>query len=400
MIKFKHKIYTLVIIISLIISILLPVNVLGGSNLFIGVPNEDVSNTPYKIGQLQDTAYTYTGADIVVYDYGVTMDDQVTAVVIGTGLKQSHWLELESCFEMDLHILGVLTKYNEAPLFISQDDYYLLDFTYPQLHTMEVISVIGTIARGINVIVVDLKMSENEPIGFSYGETAIWQWLVTNHAQYDIDIVVWSMVNWIDFITPTIKNLWSDLIANDVMLITGAGNHDSYENYDSSIGKKMRYQSSYSEWYSIGSIDHEDRDGIYASVRGERTRSSRTGWGSSWYYANTSHNQVVNWLSPGNGIPIYTRLYTSQGYVYKWVYGGGTSYSTPYFAAIVALIIRGYQEGISENIDPSLQQVIEILLYSSSRRTFDQKMGYGYVDAYVAYGRAFYIGRRYVGEVL
>ncbi|NPD88906.1 MAG: hypothetical protein HGN29_09275 [Asgard group archaeon] len=72
-----------------------------------------------------------------------------------------------------------------------------------------------------------------------------------------------------------------------------------------------------------------------------------------------------------------------------WKYDCGTSYSTPYLAAIIALIITGYHNGIGSSTDPSVQKVIEILLYASSRSTFFQLTGYGYVDAYIAYGKAY-----------
>ena len=87
--------------------------------------------------------------------------------------------------------------------------------------------------------------------------------------------------------------------------------------------------------------------------------------------------------------------YDSQHHCWRgnWIYGCGTSYSTPYLAATVALIITGYHAGLGSYTDPSLQKIIEILLYASSRSTFDQQMGYGYVDAYLAYGKAYTEGR-------
>ncbi|MCG3254812.1 MAG: hypothetical protein H7646_01955 [Candidatus Heimdallarchaeota archaeon] len=48
---------------------------------------------------------------------------------------------------------------------------------------------------------------------------------------------------------------------------------------------------------------------------------------------------------------------------------------------------------IGSSTDPSVQKVIDILQHASSRSTFDQKMGYGYVDAYLAYGKAYTEGR-------
>ena len=71
---------------------------------------------------------------------------------------------------------------------------------------------------------------------------------------------------------------------------------------------------------------------------------------------------------------------------------GNKFLSTPYLVAIIALIITGYHNGIGSSADPSVQKVIDILQQSSSRSTFNQKMGYGYVDAYLAYGRAYTAG--------
>lgn len=80
-------------------------------------------------------------------------------------------------------------------------------------------------------------------------------------------------------------------------------------------------------------------------------------------------------------------------YYFEWYYAWGTSLSTPYLAAIIALIITRYHDGIGSSTDPSVQKVIDILLYASSRNTFHQKWGYGYVDAYLACGKAYTEGR-------
>ena len=66
------------------------------------------------------------------------------------------------------------------------------------------------------------------------------------------------------------------------------------------------------------------------------------------------------------------------------MYGEGTSFSTPYLAAVIALIITGFHNGIGNSTDPSLDTVIDILQYSSSRSTFQKKLGYGYIDTYMA----------------
>ena len=75
------------------------------------------------------------------------------------------------------------------------------------------------------------------------------------------------------------------------------------------------------------------------------------------------------------------------------MYLRGTSGSTPYLAGIIALIITGYHNGIGSSTDPTVQKVVDILQYASSRSSFDQQMGYGYVDVYIAYGKAYMEGR-------
>ncbi|MCE7739802.1 MAG: S8 family serine peptidase [Candidatus Heimdallarchaeota archaeon] len=104
----------------------------------------------------------------------------------------------------------------------------------------------------------------------------------------------------------------------------------------------------------------------------------------------------IYWLAPGNGVPVLTQPYRDiilGVYRGTWVYMAGTSISTPYLAGIIALIITGYHNGLGSYTDPTVQKVIDILQYASSRSTFDQEMGYGYVDAYLAYGRAYTEGR-------
>ncbi|TFG10485.1 hypothetical protein EU534_00935, partial [Candidatus Heimdallarchaeota archaeon] len=65
------------------------------SYLILGRIYTVVPNPSVKVGQLQDTAYTYTGVDIVVNDCGVDVDTGVTVVVIDQGLNISEWKALE-----------------------------------------------------------------------------------------------------------------------------------------------------------------------------------------------------------------------------------------------------------------------------------------------------------------
>ncbi|TFG08487.1 hypothetical protein EU534_02780, partial [Candidatus Heimdallarchaeota archaeon] len=190
---------------------------------------------------------------------------------------------------------------------------------------------------------------------------------------------------------PQIADKWDSLISKGVIMINSAGNGYNiigrYLNFDGTYYKK--YPSYYSQWYSIGSIDHETRS--YGSPAS--TKNSRSVF-SSWYENYETGNHIVNWLDPGNGIPaLKWGIDIWLNPIAIWKYHCGTSYSTPYLAGIIALVITRYHAGIGSPTDPSVQKVIEILQYASSRSTFDQKMGYGYVDAYLACGKAYTEGR-------
>ena len=167
-------------------------------------------------------------------------------------------------------------------------------------------------------------------------------------------------------------------------MLASAGSQGNYKNLY--LYYYSMYPQYYSEWYSVGSIDHETRTtGSPSSSKDDLSDFS------SWYENTETGNHIVNWLDPGNGIPIIK--INPSTYHFEWYYAFGTSLSTPYLAAIIALIITRYHDGIESSTDPSVQKVIDILLYASSRSTFHQKWGYGYVDAYIACGKAYMEGR-------
>ncbi len=231
-----------------------------------------------------------------------------------------------------------------------------------------------------------------DPYEFYEGDLDLWTWLDDNQATYDIDIITWSQdfVDDILYSTPNIATKWDSLINKGVIMICASGNGyfnvGNYRNFDGSDYRL--YPSYYSQWYSIGSIDHETRP-VGAPVSTKNGKSIF----SSWYESYETGNHIVNWLDPGNGIPALTWGFDGYGQpISIWRYHCGTSYSTPYLAGIIALIITGYHNGIGSSTDPTVQKVIDILQYASSRSTFDQ-MGYGYVDLYLACGKAYTEGR-------
>lgn len=359
-----------------------------------GKQNYPVLNPGVNVGNLQDSSYTYTGADIVVYELGIHPDKYVTVVVIDDGLFSRDWIELEQNPEANVDVIGFLTKTETGVIeFIDDPNNPYLEGQVWHSHGFATTSVVGTIARGVKVIFVDMQMGGflgSDPYGFYEGDIELWQWLDDNQATYDIDIITWSQTSVTDIVyyTPQIANKWNSLINKEVIMINSAGNgHNdvgTYRNFDGS--DYSMYPSYYTQWYSIGSIDH---DTIYGqSVKHQRSEFS------SWYESSETGNHILNWLEPGNGIPALFWGFDGFGQrIGVWKYHCGTSYSTPYLAGVIALIITGYHNGIGSFIDPTVQKIVDILQYASSRSTFDQKMGYGYIDVYMAYGRAFTEGR-------
>ncbi|TFG08485.1 hypothetical protein EU534_02770 [Candidatus Heimdallarchaeota archaeon] len=359
-----------------------------------GTVGDDVMNPSSKVGNLQDAAYTYTGVDCVVYDYGVTIEGHVTIVVIDEGLHWKEWKALEQNPEANVDIVGFLTENSsdEIDWITDPDDLksYTLQTCYG--HGFAVISALAAIARDVEVIFVDLQYAESQfkadTYGFELSDESLWDWLDDNQSTFNMDIISSSIAANTAYANNSILDNWENLADNGVIMICAAGNEDSYMNYVTSKSEYYCYPQNYTEWNVVGSIDHETRTG-------ESTKDQRSSF-SSWFESYTAGNHIVNWLSPGNGIPVLEDPYndtTLAVYRGTWRYAAGTSFSTPYLAGIIALIITGYHNGIGDYTDPTVQKVIDILQYASSRSTFNQKMGYGYVDAYLAYGKAYTEGR-------
>ncbi len=381
-----RKVYSIFLI---ILTGLAPVQTIHVSSIGVlldGRVGSEVPNPSVNVGQLQDSAYTYTGADIVVYDYGITIDDYVTVVIIDDGLTEEEWEELEQNSEATVDIIGFLTEESTGLVkYITDSNDPYLDTQRFHGHGFKVISVLATIAREVKVIFVDIQVvpfsGTPDPYGFEFGEDKIWEWINFNQATYDIDIISWSWSKPNDFKSSTTQAYFDSLKNKGVIMISSAGNAGNYLNTISDTPNK--YPQYYTDWYTVGSIDHETRSDGSGSTKGQRS------YFSSWFESYTSGNHIVNWLAPGHGIPSLT-YYDEE---YRWMYLRGTSGSTPYLAGIIALIITGYHNGIGSSTDPTVQKVVDILQYASSRSTFDQKMGYGYVDVYLAYGKAYMEGR-------
>ena len=154
-----RKVYSIFLI---ILTGLAPVQTIHVSSIGVlldGRVGSEVPNPSVNVGQLQDSAYTYTGADIVVYDYGITIDDYVTVVIIDDGLTEEEWEELEQNSEATVDIIGFLTEESTGLVkYITDSNDPYLDTQRFHGHGFKVISVLATIAREVKVIFVDIQV--------------------------------------------------------------------------------------------------------------------------------------------------------------------------------------------------------------------------------------------------
>jgi len=332
-----------------------------------GTIGELVPNWSTNIGQLQDKAYTYTGVDIVVHDYGVHIDNDVTIVVIDSGLKSEAWKALEENSIANVDVIGFLTLDSDGTTvkWITNRDAPYLDGQTYGVHGLQVVSVLASIARDVNVIFIDL-LRGYESYGFDIHDEELWEWIDDNQATYGIDVINYSYSDRVEELNSNIYLIWDSLVSKNVMMLTSAGLYGTHLDFDGA--RYYKYPAYYTQWYCVGSIDHETR------LTGDplSTKNSKSSF-SSWFDDDVEDNDIVNWLEPGNGIPVMKMEYAGFRLVAKWRYALGTSFSTPYLAAIVALIIIGYHNGIGSSTDPSLQKIIDILQYASSRSTLTNK---------------------------
>ena len=84
--------------------------------------------------------------------------------------------------------------------------------------------------------------------------------------------------------------------------------------------------------------------------------------GSSWGSASWSADSV-DFVMPGNIVPSPKLNYTTSEI--EWVGPQGTSFSAPYFAATIAIIMDSFAKGLQDACDyislPTKEKILQIL---------------------------------------
>ncbi len=265
-----------------------------------------------------------------------------------------------------------------------------------------------TIARGAQVIFIDVdKYSKrvDYDAGYKLDSDALVNLILEKVDQYAAKVLFLSIGD-IRGIYNTGK--FQNVLQKGVYLITSVGNSGTMN---------PNFPVNRTEFRSIGSVDHEDRKKYLYTVYIDGKPLDIYDWdyySAKWQFSGTSEYGLHNcpdapltlcssygansiaagtsFVLPGNGVPIYTNTYNEGIHA---VYGVGTSYSTPYFAAMILVFLYAYKIGwMSKNPDcpivyPSPDQIDDWLKTISSQSAWDQKMGWGWFTLNDLYPLAF-----------
>lgn len=243
-----------------------------------------------------------------------------------------------------------------------------------ETHTMEVISAIASIARNVKIYFYDAQYSASDVFGYSWHGTShhpsIWQQLIDDKSKFDV------VVTSIRASAPDQdqEELISELALTEY-IIAAAGYSDPED--------KIAFPAANLRIKAVGSIDHE------GSSSGDR--SDFSDYLPQISSGHTDENGIA-WSLPGNGVPLLSTTSSTE----VWKYGQGNSYSAPYLAGIVAVIIDGYIDGrISKGLTatkPSGSTIYNALRMASSRSVWNNELGWGYININSAYGNGYYFG--------
>ena len=326
-----------------------------------------------------------------------------TVLIFDDGLSVSNWQALENGFYgMSVDIIGYLTPDDQGNIpdtliggvgqdslqGITDDD---LDYSPTDNHAIAVISAFGTIARNAKVLFINARFKgEDTNLGFYITDNEIWRWIDDNIGVYNIKVISTSFNAKTNDYTDFDSTIFDRIHAKDVFMVSSIGNENSIEGYD--------FPQFHPYVYSVGSIDHEtrgtSRDPDYYSVENQysgysdacRDHDNRftlcSSYGSLDYNINPS--TALDFVMPGNGVPVAFNPSINQiinGYVLK--YEKGTSFSTPYLAAVVLVAIYAYSEGYFSVAGyfkyPSVSKIYDLLKDNafSPYAGWDMRFGWG-----------------------
>lgn len=338
---------------------------------------------------------------IVVFDSGLTANQWAS---IQIGGHQNLYGDIISYWTLDADTGEIVAYGGEGP---ETADYLssIGDKLSPEgvTHGFWVISSLLTIARGAQIIVVDIATDPNsDPAGLQITDPTLWTWLSSNVSKFNIGVFTTSL-QW-PYLTQSMFDNINSLYSQQVFMVTAAGNTGRDESTSlpnnleqffpvSSIDHENR-----GKWMSIGGINFYDED--YYSDVGHL--SGDTAYGHT-YCPNTDTILCSSWGSsirpvrfamPGHFITLMSEY--MQGRPYP-VLIKGTSIAAPLLAGAALVAIYAYSKGYFETNGvyqtPSRTKLVELLESAGSQASNpDQYLGVGYVDLGSLYDLAYSAG--------
>ncbi len=262
-------------------------------------------------------------------------------------------------------------------------------------HGFPVIYAIATLFRNVKIVFLDTQADE-DTLGFPKAyidnddngkPNLLWTWLEENYANYGIDVVSMSIAFEFSFDPSHIDKI-NQLYAKGIVFISAAGNNNFY--YNRLYGLSTRsffYPQLYQEWFAIGSVDHSGDSRLNP---GSRSIFDGNAFGSAWGNSVWAADSI-DWVMPGHFVPL--PKWDSQAREVQWYERSGTSFSAPYFAATVAVLQNAFSLGTfakcGYKAKPTRSQLMDILLDSASRSTFNQGLGWGWINLKTVYDNAY-----------
>ncbi len=376
-------------------------------------------NNAYDICKV-DSALQFIGCNYWIDMAPTDLNYRSTIVVIDDGLCVDQWKDLESGkFGFGVDIVKYLTPKDHIGTFevITYGEYgrdNLNGITNIDLNCQEekdhgfaVISALATIVPYIKVIFVNSAETLDKPDGFLiHINNHPWKWIKDNVARYDIDIITASVSTGYEA-SEEVKNTIAEIHNKGVFMVTAIGNKGIYE------GNNFPQEHQY--FYTVGSVDHEDRAAwapsweicrswfyckptYYYYVNGNSWKGHHTGeapvstFGSSYGSGTASHAEALDFVMPGHGIPA---LSYKEG---KWRDSMGTSLSAPYLAAAAVIAVYAYNLGYKARngyeVDPNPSLVYDLLKDASHSIMggWHYRFGWGHVNLLELYNEAYMKG--------
>ncbi len=380
----------------------------------LGKPGGQQTTQLSSVMSCSDPALKYIDCDdyFRIYGYGRPPG---TVVIMDSGLTVNQWKYLESNDIVDIIGYWVPDDPNDeysSPRIISGvgigddslsgiDNSDLMHDPDDLTHGFAMAFALGTIARNVRVLFVNVKFPGNDDRGFAIDKNNnLWGWIKYRVDTLDIRVISMSLGG----------GRFNTLVESEINQIRhNTGNRRDHEvalvsGLQNSKGADQYYPYRYHEVFGVSSVDHENRggwDGVFwdsdyysstGAFTGDHKSCQKDNYLCTRYGIDTKLTDpgITDYLMPGNGVPgVVMRDLNYNGYDYNYLnlitYGFGSSYSTAYLAGAIMVLGKGYSDGCKCSDVMTVDNIYQTLKSSTNSNSWDRYHGWGTVSVYYAY---------------